>query len=152
MKSSIVLISNPAAKLFSEKKIEKASHFLRARGYEVKVFPTTQRGDAERLAREALKKSPYLVIAAGGDGTINEVINGIAGEAIPLAILPLGTTNVLAKELNIPEHVKGAMEVAVNNTPKTVSLGRIVCSPEDTRNPPTPPFIKGGMGGFERSV
>jgi YegS/Rv2252/BmrU family lipid kinase len=126
MKSSIVLISNPAAKRFSEKKIEKASHFLRSRGYEVEVFSTTRRGDAERLAREALKKSPSLIIAAGGDGTINEVINGIAGEAIPLAILPLGTTNVLAKELGIPENVKGAMEVAVDGTPKIVSLGKIV--------------------------
>lgn len=134
MKSSIVLISNPAAKRFSEKKIEKASHFLRSRGYEVEVFSTTQRGDAERLAREALKKSPSLIIAAGGDGTINEVINGIAGEAIPLAIIPLGTTNVLAKELGIPENVKGALEVAISRTPTVVSLGKIVRSLEDNRN------------------
>lgn len=129
--------------------MEKASHFLRSRGYEVEVFSTTQRGDAERLAREALKKSPSLIIAAGGDGTINEVINGIAGEAIPLAILPLGTTNVLAKELGIPENVKGALEVAISRTPTVVSIGKIVRSLEDNRNnPPSPPLIKGGMGGF----
>jgi YegS/Rv2252/BmrU family lipid kinase len=125
MKSSIVLISNPVAKKASERKIVRASHFLRSRGYNVEVLLTEQKGDAERLAREAVKASPPLIIAAGGDGTFNEVINGIAGTEIPMAILPLGTTNVLAKELNVPEVVEGAMEVALRGTPKNVSLGKI---------------------------
>jgi diacylglycerol kinase (ATP) len=103
-----------------------ASRFLKSRGYKVDVFFTTHRGHAESIAREALDKSPSLIIAAGGDGTFNEVINGIAGSEAPMAILPLGTTNVLAKELGIPENVEGAMEIAVGRTPKTVSLGKIV--------------------------
>ena len=69
-------------------------------------------------------------MAAGGDGTINEVINGMVKSDIPLAILPLGTTNVLAKELGIPEDLKGAMETAVSRKPRTVSLGRIELNPE----------------------
>ncbi len=69
-------------------------------------------------------------MAAGGDGTINEVINGMAGSDVPLAILPLGTTNVLAKELGIPEDLKGAMDTAVSRKPRTVSLGRIELNPE----------------------
>jgi diacylglycerol kinase (ATP) len=125
MKSSIFLISNPEAKRSSKRKITLASRLLRSKGYETEIFFTTQRGDAENYAREAVKKSPSMIIAAGGDGTFNEVINGIAGTEIPMAILPLGTTNVLAKEIGIPENVESAIEVALSVPPKTVSLGRI---------------------------
>ncbi|MFH1704171.1 MAG: diacylglycerol kinase family protein [Nitrospirota bacterium] len=125
MKSSIVLIFNPIATKASGRKIARASHFLRSKGYKAEIFFTEQKGHAESLAREAVKKSPSLIIAAGGDGTFNEIVNGIAGSEIPMAILPLGTTNVLAKELGLPETVDGAMEVAVRGTPKTVSIGKI---------------------------
>lgn len=125
MKSSIVFIYNPIAKRASGRKILRASHFLKSKGYKVEILFTEQKGHAESLAREAIKESPSLVIAAGGDGTFNEVVNGIAGSEIPMAILPLGTTNVLAKELGVPETVEGAMEVALSGTPKTVSLGKI---------------------------
>jgi diacylglycerol kinase (ATP) len=153
MKSSIFLINNPKAKRSSEGKIMLASRFLKSRGYKVEVFSTTHRGHAESIAREARDKAVSLIVAAGGDGTFNEVINGIAGSEVPMAILPLGTTNVLAKELGIPENVEGAMEIAVGNTPKTVSLGKIVRSSEDNgNNLPSPPFRKGGMGGFRYFV
>lgn len=126
MKLSIVLISNPAAKKASDRKVAMASYYLQSKGCTVEVLFTEKRGDAESLAKEAIKKSPSLVIAAGGDGTINEVINGITGTEIPLAILPLGTTNVLAKELGIPETVEAAMKIAISRTPRSISLGKIV--------------------------
>jgi diacylglycerol kinase (ATP) len=149
MKSSIILISNPTAKRASGRKVAKASHFLKSRGYKVEVLFTEKKGDAESFARKAVDKSPSLIIAAGGDGTFNEVINGIAGSEIPMAILPFGVTNVLAKELGIPENVEGAMELAVNCTPKRVSLGKIVRSYEaNENNPPFPPLLKVGEGGF----
>jgi diacylglycerol kinase (ATP) len=125
MKSSIVLISNPTAKRASDRKIAQASRYLMSKGYKVEVLFTEKKGEAESLAREAIREIPSLIIAAGGDGTFNEVINGIAGSEIPMAILPLGTTNVLAKEIGIPEDVKGAMEIAVTGTTKTISLGKI---------------------------
>ncbi|MBM4145596.1 MAG: diacylglycerol kinase family lipid kinase [Nitrospira sp.] len=126
MKLSIVLISNPAAKKASDRKVAMASYYLQSKGCTVEALFTEKRGDAESLAKEAIKKSPSLVIAAGGDGTINEVINGITGTEIPLAILPLGTTNVLAKELGIPETVEASMKIAISHTPKSISLGKIV--------------------------
>lgn len=125
MKSLIVLISNPAAKGTSAGKIKRACRVLESKGYEVEWLSTGRRGDAENIAREAAGKSPFMIIAAGGDGTINEVINGIAGSRIPLAIVPLGTTNVLAKETGIPENVEGAIETALCRDPQTVSIGRI---------------------------
>lgn len=125
MKSSIILICNPTAKKASGRKIVKASHSLESRGYAVEVLFTERKGHAENLAREAVKESPSLIIAAGGDGTFNEVVNGMAGSEVPMAILPLGTTNVLAKELGVPEDIESALEVALKNAPKTVSLGKI---------------------------
>jgi YegS/Rv2252/BmrU family lipid kinase len=126
MKSSIILISNPVAKKASERKIEAAYRLLKSRDYKVEIVSTKYKGHAEGLAIEAIKKSPSLIVAAGGDGTFNEVINGIAGSEIPMAILPIGTTNVLAKELDIPENVEGAIEIAVGRTPKKISLGKIM--------------------------
>jgi diacylglycerol kinase (ATP) len=125
MKSSIIIIGNPTARKASRKKIESAASFLRGKGFAVEVLLTEKRGDAERFARESLKNNAYLIIAAGGDGTVNEVINGIVWSDVPLSLLPLGTTNVLAKELGIPEDVIGAMETVLAGTRKIVSLGNI---------------------------
>jgi YegS/Rv2252/BmrU family lipid kinase len=125
MKSSIILLGNPGAGGASAGSIDRASHFLRSEGYSVEVLLTRQRGDAEQLAREAVAKTPFLIIAAGGDGTFNEVANGIAYSDVPMAILPSGTTNVLSKELGIPKDTEGALRIALRNSPKVVSLGRI---------------------------
>ena len=130
MRSSIILIGNPAARDASLKKFEFASIFLREKGFDTKILLTEKSNDATHLAKEAVMEKPYAIIAAGGDGTINEVINGMVKSDVPLAILPLGTTNVLAKELGIPEHIKGAMEAAVSRKPRTVSLGKIELNPE----------------------
>jgi YegS/Rv2252/BmrU family lipid kinase len=125
MKSSVILISNPAAKGTSGKRIARASYYLQAKGFQVDVLFTQKKGGAEELARDAIKQSPAVIIAAGGDGTFNEVANGIAGSGISMAILPLGTSNVLAKELGIPEDIEGALEVVVNGAVRPVSLGKI---------------------------
>jgi YegS/Rv2252/BmrU family lipid kinase len=134
MRSSITVIYNPAARRASAEKIKKALVFLRKKGFDPELLMTVKRGDAESFAREAVSGKPYAVIAAGGDGTINEVINGMVWSDIPLAVLPLGTTNVLAKELGIPEDPEGAMETAVTSAAKTVSLGKIMLS----SNEPSP--------------
>ncbi|MBO6559735.1 MAG: YegS/Rv2252/BmrU family lipid kinase, partial [Nisaea sp.] len=82
--------------------------WLEARGVQVTTLQTGARGDAEAFARHARQHSlmlteeaPDAVVAAGGDGTINEVVNGMSGGDLPLAILPLGTANVLAAEIGL---------------------------------------------------
>jgi diacylglycerol kinase (ATP) len=125
MNSLIVIIGNPAARSSSIKKIGSAALSLEQKGFETEILLTQKSGHATELAHDCLSRKPFMIIAAGGDGTINEVINGIAGSEIPLAILPMGTTNVLAKELGIPENIPGAVEPAVSSKPKMVSLGRI---------------------------
>ena len=134
MESPIVLIANPAAKRSSPGKIKRAVELLRSAGREVEVHLTEKRGDAEDFARGASGRGASLLIAAGGDGTFNEVINGIAGTVTPMAILPLGTSNVLAKELGVPEEIAGAVKVALSGKVHLVSLGSIaLTSGQSTR-------------------
>lgn len=133
MKSSITLIANPAAKGASGRKMQRAIELLRSAGHGVNVHLTGQRGDAEGLARNACLENAELIIACGGDGTINEVINGAAYSKTKVAILPMGTTNVLAKELGIPENIEGAVRRALSGRAHTVSLGKISFSSRVTR-------------------
>jgi YegS/Rv2252/BmrU family lipid kinase len=119
------MIANPASGRASGRKLGKAEDLITAKGVRLETLYTTGSGEAVALAREAVRKKPDLVIAAGGDGTLNEVVNGLAGSGVPMAILPLGTTNVLARELNIPAGVEGAVGAALGRVPRTVSLGRI---------------------------
>jgi diacylglycerol kinase family enzyme len=75
---------------------------LRLAGYELGEFFTEHAGDATRASRLAIQDRCQLVIVAGGDGTINEAIQALAGTEVALAIIPAGSTNVLAAELGIP--------------------------------------------------
>jgi diacylglycerol kinase (ATP) len=128
MEALVVFIANPVAKRSSRRKIERAVELLRSSGREVEVHLTEKRGDAEDCARKASGSGASLIIAAGGDGTFNEVMNGIANTGTKMAILPMGTTNVLAKELGVPENVDGAVRIALAGQERTVSLGRITFS------------------------
>ena len=65
-------------------------------------MPPPRAGEAESLARAAAEEGFDNVVAAGGDGTVNEVVNGIAGSGAALGLLPLGTMNVFATELGLP--------------------------------------------------
>lgn len=123
--SSVILIGNPIAGKASGAKLREAERLIKARGLKVETLLTARRGDAERFAREAASLSARVIIAAGGDGTCNEVINGAAGSSTPVSILPLGTTNVLARELGIPAGVEGAIDRAVNGASRKVSLGHM---------------------------
>jgi diacylglycerol kinase (ATP) len=125
MKSLVIVIYNPAARRASEGKIARATAYLEEKGFAVELLRTEAAGHARQFAADAWKRNPRLIIAAGGDGTVNEVINGIVRTDTPLGVLPLGTTNVLAKELDIPEDIYGALETAVTSNPRRVSLGMI---------------------------
>lgn len=125
MRSPALLIANPVAKRFSEKRIKKAIDLLSANGIDVDLRMTSFKGEAETLARNLSGYGYSVIIAAGGDGTFNEVINGLALKGVPLAILPMGTTNVLAKELEIEEDTQGAIMRIINGREHTLSLGLI---------------------------
>lgn len=79
------------------------------------VSLTHQHGDAERLAQEIIHKNPDLVMVYGGDGTLFEVINGMSGSDLPIAILPGGTGNAAAKALNYPKKIESILHAVGRN-------------------------------------
>lgn len=133
MSQPVIVIANPAARRTCRRKLDKAVRLIKARGLEVELLVTAKRGDAERYARDSVSRNPYLLLAAGGDGTFNEVINGIAGTGVPMAILPLGSVNVLAREIGVPGDVKAAVDIAVDRKTHSVSLGKITFSHNQSR-------------------
>jgi len=122
-----VLISNPLAGIRSNRRarqIHEAVAALRSAGIAADFRATSCPGDGRQLAREAVKNGRDLVIVCGGDGTINEVINGMAPADIPLAILPGGTANIVAKELGLPGHIVKAARQLPSWRPCRIPLGR----------------------------
>ena len=81
-------------------------------------------GDAERLAREA-EADVDIIVAAGGDGTLNAVVNGIAAAPRPVALLPLGTANVLAREIALPREPERLAKLIAEGPVRAVRLGRV---------------------------
>lgn len=119
-----LLIVNPAAGSARQRRLAHALKLLEAGGCRIAVRATAARGDAEAFARNALAQGGYrAVIAAGGDGTINEVVNGLAGGRLPLGILPLGTANVLALELGL-RRMRQAVAALCRHEPRDIVLGR----------------------------
>jgi YegS/Rv2252/BmrU family lipid kinase len=103
--------------------LDAAAHVWRRQGWHVALNPTSAPGDGKRLAQMAAENHYDMVIAAGGDGTINEVVNGLAGSATVLATLPLGTMNVWARELGLPLDPRAAAEAMTAWQPRPIDLG-----------------------------
>jgi diacylglycerol kinase (ATP) len=103
--------------------LQQAARILTAAGIETEIILTEARGAATRQAREAVERGADLVIPCGGDGTINEVVNGLAGTSVPLGILPAGTANVLAKELGIPRDIPTAARLIPSGSLRRIALG-----------------------------
>jgi diacylglycerol kinase (ATP) len=98
-KVKLAIIFNPAARGEKARSLEEKLRFLTG----VDTFLTTSRpGESGELAGQLAQHGYSTIVAAGGDGTINEVVNGIAGLDVSLGILPMGTMNILAYELGLP--------------------------------------------------
>lgn len=103
--------------------IDRATERLYAGGHRVSLIATEGPGSACVLARQCVEDGADAVIAAGGDGTINEAINGLAHSDTPLAVLPAGTANVLAVEIGLARSMEGAADLFGDLKPVRVSLG-----------------------------
>src|SRR5687768_9302275 len=89
----------------------------RAAGHRLDVRVTWEQDDAVAFTREAAARGVDTVVAVGGDGTVNEVVNGLAGSDVPLGILPLGTANAFARQVGIPLEPDAAMDVILTRKP-----------------------------------
>jgi len=98
---------------------------LDARGITVDSIATSGPGHAGQIARSAVDRGADLILVAGGDGTINEAINGMVHSNVPLGILPAGTANVLANELGIGRTMERAAATLASSVKERVALGLI---------------------------
>lgn len=126
-KPSAVLIVNPSAGRLSDAQRHDAIREIDSI-FRVELYETSERGSAIDLARDAAAHGVPLVIAFGGDGHVNEVVNGIAGTVSALGIIPGGTMNVFARALGIPldpleaaHHLQGCL----TGRPRLVHLGKM---------------------------
>jgi diacylglycerol kinase (ATP) len=123
------IIYNPTSgrELFKKHLPEVLQKFEQA-GYETSCHATTCEGDAIQAARVAAERGFDLIVAAGGDGTINEVVNGIAvlKDRPKIAVIPVGTTNDFARAIGIPlNNVPQAVEVILNGESKKIDIGHV---------------------------
>jgi diacylglycerol kinase (ATP) len=122
------LIYNPSA---GREQVKRQLPYILERlesvGYETSAHATTGKDCAKRAARHAAERQFDLVIAAGGDGTINEVINGLA--ELPyrpkLGIIPAGTTNDFARATEVPRTIEGACDVICNGYEMPIDIGKV---------------------------
>jgi diacylglycerol kinase family enzyme len=122
----MLVVVNPYATTMSDRLKHLVVYALQGR-YEVEAIDTQHRGHATELITAAIGEAFDVVVAFGGDGTVNEVANGLAGTQTPMTVLPGGSNNVFAKMLGIPSDVVDATEhllgLADRWEPRSVDLG-----------------------------
>jgi len=127
--NNLVIIYNPVAGWRRRRRLDNFIREVQKLGGDVSIRETTARGDAEQFAREAASTGVDCIVAAGGDGTINEIANGLidAGlpSQVPLAVLPLGTANVFALELGLSSSMRRSAQTILNGVRQEVHLGTL---------------------------
>jgi len=134
------VIHNPVAGGARLRRFAAALRALERSGRQLDVQTTAAPGDTARLARAALAAGHRRIVVAGGDGTLNEAINALAGSTAELAILPLGTANVLAAEIGLGLGPPDIARSILAGPAHKVHLGRIA-------TPGTPPRLFSMMAG-----
>ncbi|MCL6456866.1 MAG: diacylglycerol kinase [Gorillibacterium sp.] len=122
------LIYNPTSgREVMRKRLPDVLRRLEIGGFETSTHATIGEGDAVLAARDAVERGFDVVIAAGGDGTLNEVINGLAEQPNrpKLGILPLGTTNDFARALGIPRNYIAACDLIIKQQTRSVDIGKV---------------------------
>lgn len=119
----ILVVANPVAGSGIARRLRPLIHELETLGCSVTLHRTCARGDAERFIAASDCHRFDAIAAAGGDGTLNEVLNGMPEGAPPLAVLPLGTANVLAKEIGLRRSIAAMADAAVFGPSRAITVG-----------------------------
>lgn len=127
-KMRMLIIVNPYATTVSDRLKNLVVYALQGR-YEVEAITTEAKDHATEIGREAREGGYDVVVSFGGDGTLNEVVNGLAGTDVPVSVLPGGSTNVVCRTLGIPNDVVEATEhllgLADDFRPRRIDLGMV---------------------------
>jgi YegS/Rv2252/BmrU family lipid kinase len=118
-------IAGPRVPDGGRRRVDLASALLGSRGVDHEVLLTEGPGHARELAAGAVRRGATVVCAWGGDGTVNEIASALAGGSVPLAIIPAGSGNGLARELAIPREPTTALAVALDGATHRIDVGEI---------------------------
>ena len=141
-----ILISNPKTGRYGARrrpKLDAVCEYLRQHDVAVDLVATRRPGDATRIAAEAANDGFNEVIVSGGDGTLNEALQGLLGTGVRLGILPTGTGNVLARELKLPLSARQAAEVIARGRVRRIHLG---CAMDDLDGTRRYFYLMAGIG------
>ncbi|WP_026695225.1 diacylglycerol kinase [Peribacillus kribbensis] len=127
MKRARIIYNPTSGRELFKKHLPEVLVKLERAGYETSCHATTGEGDATEAARLAIERGYDVVIAAGGDGTINEVINGLADAPVrpKVGIIPVGTTNDFARALKIPRNVEAAADIIAEGQTMAIDIGKM---------------------------
>jgi diacylglycerol kinase (ATP) len=127
MKRARIIYNPTSGRELFKKHLAEVLIKLEQAGYETSCHATVCEGDATVAARTAVERKYDLVVAAGGDGTLNEVVNGLAEQEYRprLGIVPMGTTNDFARALHIPRDIGAAVDVIIKGDTIPVDIGRM---------------------------
>ena len=119
------IIANPTAGRGRARRIgERVADLLRERGLDSDLMVSKAPGDCERLAREVLARGARQVAACGGDGTVHEVVNGLANSDAVLGVVPCGRGNDLARALGLSRGVEDVVNTLVHGVDRAIDLGK----------------------------
>jgi diacylglycerol kinase (ATP) len=143
MAGTVVILNPKAGSVRNVAALEKRIRHLP----DVEVRLTARKGDAERFAKTALRKGCEMIVAGGGDGTLNEVVNGVGahGSGVRLGLIPLGTGNDFARTLSLPTDLDEAIALLAAGHTRAIDLVRV--SSDQTRY-----FVNVSAGGFSGLV
>jgi diacylglycerol kinase (ATP) len=123
--TNAVLIHNPASRnTLAPRQLDAVLAYARARGWTIDLVATERAGHATEIARDAVARGVDTVVVNGGDGSINEAANGLAGSDAALGVLPGGTANIWAKEIGVSRDPLKAIAAMVDGERRRVDLGR----------------------------
>ena len=140
-----ILISNPKTGRYASRRrpVQELAAQLESLGIKIDLKLTQRPGDATEIAARAAGNGTTDVIVAGGDGTINEAIQGLAGTNARLAIIPRGTGNVLARELGLPLDDEHALKIVAQGKSRQIYLGLAI---DETTNERRHFVLMAGIG------
>jgi diacylglycerol kinase family enzyme len=125
----ILLFVNPVLQQTAARRrdIARVETVFRGHCATVEVMETGENRAAGPKAKRAVAEGYEAIVVCGGDGTVFDVIQGLAGSAVPLGIIPFGTGNVMAQNLKVPKDPVAAAHWILRSCPRSVGLGRITC-------------------------
>jgi YegS/Rv2252/BmrU family lipid kinase len=120
----VLVIYNPTAGARRRRRLDRVLAELARLGCAVTLQATQARGNAETFARAADPAAFDVIAVAGGDGTINEAVNGLAASPLALALIPLGTANVLAAEIGLPRDARAIAQTIASGAARPIFVGQ----------------------------